>query len=89
MIGATIIFWAKVIEHQVRMMRADKTLFSLREWAALGKFLFVEPGAFKGLLPTYLSYFRFNFHPWDHDNSAMLEAWKKEIESAPEYGRVA
>jgi uncharacterized protein len=89
MIGATIIFWAKVLEHQVRMMHADKILFSPREWLALGKFLFVEPGGLRRLLPKYFSYFRINFHPWDHDNSAMLEAWKREIEQAPEYGRVA
>jgi predicted metal-dependent hydrolase len=33
MVGATLIFWAKVLEHQARMMRADGTLGSLREWA--------------------------------------------------------
>lgn len=89
MIGATIIFWAKVLEHQVRMMHADKMLFSFPEWRALGHFLFVDPGGLARLLPTYLSYFRPSFHPWDHDNTAMLEAWKREIENAPEYGRVA
>ncbi|MDB4976968.1 MAG: hypothetical protein JWN48_5309 [Myxococcaceae bacterium] len=89
MLGATVIFWAKVFEHQVRMMSHDKTVFDLKEWYALGKFLFVEPGGFMRLIPTYFSYFRPSFHPWDHDNSKLLEAWKLEIEKAPEYRRVA
>jgi predicted metal-dependent hydrolase len=89
MLGATIIFWAKVLEHQVRMMHADKTLFSLKEWAALGKFLLVKPGGLLRLVPTWFDYFRSDFHPWDHDNSAMLEAWKRELVNAPEYLRVA
>jgi len=89
MIGATAIFWAKVLEHQVRMMAVDGTATDLEEWKKLGRFLFVEPGGFLRLIPTYFSYFRPDFHPWDHDNTALLEAWKLEIENAPEYGRVA
>lgn len=89
MLGATVIFWAKVLEHQVRMMAHDKTVFSLSEWFALAKFLFVKPGGFGRLIPTYLSYFRPSFHPWDHDNTALLEAWKREIVNAPEYRQVA
>ncbi|MDB4986080.1 MAG: hypothetical protein JWN04_1258, partial [Myxococcaceae bacterium] len=74
MIGATVIFWAKVLEHQIRMMAHDNTVFDAREWYALAKFLFVEPGGFLRLVPTYLSYFRPSFHPWDHDNTKLLEA---------------
>lgn len=89
MIGATVIFWAKVVEHQARMMAHDGTVFSPREWYALVRFLYIEPGGFLRLVPLYLSYFRPSFHPWDHDNRALLEAWKREIESAPEYRRAS
>lgn len=89
MIGATIIFWAKVLEQQVRIMRVDRTLFSPREWVALGKFLFVEPGGMLGLLPMYLAYFRPGFHPWDLDNRELLESWKRELQSSPAYRRAA
>jgi predicted metal-dependent hydrolase len=44
MIGATVIFWAKVIEQQARMMHAAGILSSAEEWKALVRFLFVEPG---------------------------------------------
>jgi len=89
MIGATVIFWAKVIEQQYRMMKVDGTHHSLSEWVKLGKFMFVEPGGFLRLIPTYFSYFRPGFHPWDHDNTKLLEDWKLEIANAPEYRRVA
>jgi len=85
MIGATVVFWAKVLEQQARMMHADGILWSPREWLALGKFLFVSPGGMLRLVPEYFSYFRRDFHPWDHDNSHLLDAWREELEQTPDY----
>lgn len=74
----TIIFWSKVAEHQVRMMKADDTLFSVAEWSQLFAFLFLrEGGGLLALLPKYLAYFKPGFHPWDFDNRALLETWKQ------------
>lgn len=87
MIGATLIFWAKVSEHQVRLMWVDRTLFSPREHLALLRFLFVEPGGMAGLLRPYLAYFRPGFHPWDLDNRELLEGWKSELEASAVYAR--
>lgn len=89
MIGATLIFWAKVAEHRVRLMWVDRTLFSPREWFALMKFLFVSPGGMLGLVPMYLAYFRPGFHPWDLDNRELLEAWKRELEASSVYVRAS
>jgi uncharacterized protein len=89
MLGATAIFWMKVMEHQVRLMGVDRTLFSAREWLALGQYLFVSPGGLLGLLPMYLAYFRPGFHPWDLDNQALLEGWKRELQTSPVYQRAA
>jgi len=89
MIGATVIFWAKVIEQQVRMMEANGTVLSGSEWLALGKFLFVKPGGLLRLVPMWFSYFRPGFHPWDLDNQALLDEWKRELETDPEYGQMA
>ncbi len=85
MIGATVIFWAKVIEHQIRMMQADGTATSLAEWRALARFLFVEPGGMGALVGHYLKYFRPGFHPSQIDSSGLLEAWKKEYQESPMY----
>ena len=85
MLGATAIFWSRVLEHQVRMMRADGTLWSLAEWRALGRFLFVEPGGMQDLLRPYLQYFKPGFHPSDIDTTDVLESWTREYENSPVY----
>lgn len=73
---ASVIFWAKVVEQQARMMRVDGTLASAEEWAALGRFLFVEPGGMLTLARHYADYFRPGFHPRDIDSDAALAAWQ-------------
>jgi len=87
MIVATMIFWAKVFEHQVRLMRADGILFSGREWYALFRFLFIAPGGLTNLFLPYFEYYRPSFHPWQLDNRSLLEAWKNELAASPAYGR--
>jgi hypothetical protein len=89
MVGATVIFWAKVLEHQVRLMHADGILTSAREWRDLLRFVFVDPGWAAQLAPGYLHYFRPGFHPWQLDNRELLEQWKVELASSPVYRRVA
>jgi predicted metal-dependent hydrolase len=64
MAGVTVIFWAKVLEHQVRLMHVDGTAASPREWAKLARFLFVRPGGMLGLVRPYLAYYLPGFHPW-------------------------
>lgn len=76
MVFTTVIFWAKVLEHQARMMHREGIVFSAKEWAALVDFLFFRPGGMFRLFLHYLDYYRPGFHPWDHDNRDLLEAWK-------------
>ena len=83
MIGATIIFWLKVLEHQVRLMQAEGILFDAGEWADLAKFLFVTPGPLRRLVVPYLHYFRPGFHPNDLDASAVLERFYATCASQP------
>ena len=89
MIGATVIFWAKVIEQQARMMHASGILFSAEEWSALGRFLFVEPGGMFPLIRLYFEYFRPGFHPSHIDSSELLDRWRAEYESSPLYAQSA
>ena len=82
MIAATVIFWAKVLEHQVRMMRADGCLWSPREWGRLFGFLYVKPGVMRKIVPKYLAYFKPRFHPWQVDTRALVDAWRGDARSA-------
>ncbi len=81
MVLASSVFWAKVIEQQVRMMRVDGVHLSAEEWAALGRYLFVEPGGMLTLARHYLAYYRPGFHPRDIDTDASLAAWQAATES--------
>lgn len=72
---ATVIFWAKVLEHQARTMKTDGILFDAREWADLVRFLFVEPGSMRGLVGKYLRYYRPGFHPRDIPSDHLVSSW--------------
>ena len=87
MMIATVIFWAKVFEHQVRLMWADRLLFSVSEWYGLFRHLFIEPGGMAKLFWPYLEYYRPSFHPWEFDNRDLLDAWKSELATGLAYGQ--
>jgi predicted metal-dependent hydrolase len=73
---AAAIFWTFVVVHQFEMMRADGTQWSLREWQALYRYLFVEPGPMPGMARRWLDYFRRDFHPRDHEAEEVFGRWK-------------
>jgi predicted metal-dependent hydrolase len=89
MIGATVIFWAKVIEHQARMMKASGILFSAQEWRDLLRFLFVEPGGMLPLIRRYFEYYRPDFHPSHIDSSEVVERWHAQYDASPIYAQSA
>lgn len=74
---ATVIFWAKVGEQQVRMMRAAGLAGSPSAWAGLARFLFVTPGNLRYLPLALLDYLRPGFHPDDTDAEALIAAWRE------------
>lgn len=85
MIGTTVVFWKKVLEHQIRMMRARGVHRSPRAWASALWFLFGDPGGLRKVFRPYFHYFRPGFHPWDIDNRDLLEQWKQELETSDVY----
>lgn len=78
MVIASVIFWTKVLQHQVIMMRQDGTSRSARQWYALLRFLFIEPGGLRPLVRHYFSYYRRDFHPRDIESAALLDAWRAQ-----------
>jgi predicted metal-dependent hydrolase len=81
MVLASLVFWSKVLEHQVRLMAADGTAGDPAEWARLVRFLFIEPGGMLTLVPAWFDSFRPGFHPWDLDNEALLRTWSASVEA--------
>jgi predicted metal-dependent hydrolase len=81
MVQVTLMFWARVLEHQVRMMNAVGTLWMPSEWLALLRFLFVKPGGMRRVLRRYFHYFRPRFHPNDIDSRAVIDQWRRGYDS--------
>lgn len=82
MLIASLIFWLKIGEQQVRMMHHDGTVSSPREWLALARFLFVTPGGLRKLLVPYLAYYVPGFHPNDNQDEGLLEGPLRELANA-------
>ncbi|EMP54411.1 hypothetical protein MSNKSG1_15676 [Marinobacter santoriniensis NKSG1] len=70
-----------------RMMLNDRKNFSLKESAKGMWRMWGRNGTFSSLIPTWLEYFRPDYHPWDKDNSDLIARFKAEIEEhiAPQY----
>lgn len=60
------------------LMHKDGSLTDPRAHLGLFKFLFVEPALVPRVVPGWLDYLRPDFHPWDRDDRALLEKWKRE-----------
>lgn len=43
------------------------------------KYLFGEHGLISSVKPLYMMFLNDGFHPWDHDDSALVEKWKLEL----------
>ena len=47
-------------------------------WYLLGK-----PGVLRRVFPMWLSYFRPGFHPWQHDDRALMARAEAELATVP------
>ncbi len=63
-----------------RQLRHVPRLDDLRNAA---KFLFGRNGMIVGVLPHYFSFLKSDFHPWDIDDSALVNEWKERLSRAP------
>ncbi len=62
----------------IKMLRHDGQLFKLRTWASAARFWLGRHGIVWHTLPHWFAYFKPSFHPWQHDNRALLMRWRTE-----------
>lgn len=65
--------------YQLRLMIKEGSLLKLGAIAKGLNWMFGfgrNNGHFRRLLPEYFDFFRRDFHPWQHDNSAEIAKWK-------------
>lgn len=48
----------------------------------LFKYLTVTPGVVRRIFPAWLAYFKPGFHPWDHDDRALIRKYEGEFSDA-------
>ncbi|MES1942762.1 metal-dependent hydrolase [Salinisphaera sp. PC39] len=87
MVSATVIFWPLVLAFYLRMTAASEACRKVgwRGHLKVANTLFGRPGIFRRLIPEWLGYFRYSFHPWQQDNShhlAMIDKLAAEAEAA-------
>lgn len=76
MVINTIEFITRISCYQAAILYWDKKIPSLRDIGKTAKFFFGKNGMYRKLATPYKEFFRKDFHPWDHDNSALIEDWK-------------
>lgn len=54
------------------MLLAQDGITGWRARWGLFKYLVVSPGVLRRIFPSWLSYFKPGFHPWDHDDRALI-----------------
>jgi predicted metal-dependent hydrolase len=78
MLVVTMSFWIHVVLFHLRFMHAAGILFSLREHAALFRYLFMSPsGGLHTILVPYLRYYAPSFHPNEIDSRPLVDEWKE------------
>lgn len=81
---------AKVMLLVTRNFLVDRTMGALellrqdgitgpRAWARLFWFAYVRPGMIRKILRAWASFFLPGFHPWNHDDRALIEAEEKRL----------
>jgi len=77
----TYMFTRNITTYAARLLEADG--YSPQEARkAVKKYLWRNPGIFSKGWRTYFSWYRPGFHPWDHDNRALIARWKQDFASA-------
>lgn len=74
MLTTTINFWPTVLSFYRQMAAADPACRKAgwRGHLKLANFMFGRPGYLRKLVPEYLDYFKYSFHPWQQNNAHLL-----------------
>lgn len=81
MLLVTSRFWPKRVKGMKALLRQD----GLSGWkitARIWWYLLGKPGVLRKLIPEWLSYFKPGFHPWQHDDRALIGSYDSEFEDA-------
>lgn len=78
MLSVSFYFTVHVWSFLIRLVRRDGHGSDWRGWLRLLGFMFGRPGPFRKVFPAWFAWFKPGFHPWQHDNRALLEPLRGE-----------
>lgn len=82
------LFTRNITNYAARLLEADG--YSHKDaLKAVKRYVWRSPGIFSKGWKTYLAWYRPGFHPWDHDNRALIARWKAEFDAAVPQPRAA
>ena len=71
---------AETVEKRLETLEVQAMLGD--EHDSLNSYLFIKPGVLRRIFIPWLRFLRKDFHPWQHDNRYLIDAWeKREAES--------
>lgn len=74
-------FWVRRIEGTLELLAQDG-ITGWKAKAGLAKYLLLSPGVLPRMLPAWLAYFMPGFHPWNHDDRALIAKAESEYDAA-------
>lgn len=66
-------FWFSNLQRMADFFRQDG-INTTGTWWRVAKYLLVKPGMVRKIFVPYLSFFKPGFHPWQHDERALIQA---------------
>ena len=75
----TFFFLKDTMRNLCIMLDEAGKLWSVREWATGFRYLFIKPGVLRRIFFPWLRFLRKGFHPWQHDNRYLIDAWEKRV----------
>jgi len=79
---ATIMFSARVAKYMVLLMWWSRTMPRWGDVKGYLKYMFGKGGLMRNLRKPYKDFFRKDFHPWDNQNQALVDMWKRKYYQA-------
>jgi len=74
----TVKFTFNISNYTSQLLAADG-MGRTRAWMQTLWFMFGKPAFFRKGMKGYWSWYKPGFHPWQHDNRALLESWRAEL----------
>ena len=68
-------------QDSINLLAQDGIIGWKARWG-LFKYLTVSPGVVRRIFPAWLAYFKPGFHPWDHDDRALIGKYESEFSDA-------